>query len=302
MIKETKREAKELEKTNVLGEKLLFLSLYGEFYDLFFKDLPISFSNYCDDKYDIAFDLTMSSLKSNPINKDTYSAVSLMNLFIDVFEKQLQDNPLHMDVEFPDSYKERMVELSKTKEHIDIIDRAQDMSLEDKADVALIVDEYVRFTRDNCNSLYNEEFAKALSENIYKHICNELPYFLRKYNDIHDMELYPKLDKYLKSETKIELAGMYLREEADFLDELNDYTRSTLIPKVKEKDRSIANTFIIFSTVGMRSNNPIEKKLHRLDAAILAETTTFQVSKYAYKTLGKVSKTMLLSRFKKNRL
>ena len=52
------------------------------------------------------------------------------------------------------------------------------------------------------------------------------------------MELYTILDKYLKSETKIELAGMYFREEADFLKETNEYTKATLIPKVKEKERS----------------------------------------------------------------
>ena len=299
MIKETKREVKELEKVNVLGDKLLFLSLYGEFYDMFFKDRSISFLNYCDERYDRAFDLTMSKVQDNPGNKDAYSALSLMNLFIDEFEQQLQDNPLHMAVEFPESYKEKMAELARTKKHIDIIDKSPDMSLEDKADIALIVDEYVRFTRDNCFALYNEEFAKTLSTRIYDNICNELPYFFRKIKGLHDMELYTILDKYLKSETKIELAGMYFREEADFLKETNEYTKATLIPKAKEKERSLANVFIIFSTVGMRSNNPIEKKLHRLDAAIYAETSTFQVSKYAVKTLGKVSKSVMKERFKR---
>ena len=295
MIKETNKVIDLLKDTNNVEEQLMFLSLYNEFYNMFFSK---NIDYYFEEKFDDSIDVTIRSLKLFPNDRKTFNAISLMDNFIKYFEYNTRDNFLGLKVVAVNTYKEKIREIAATKKHIDIIDR-YDLSLEDKANIALTVDEYVRFNKAVCLDTYNEEFANSISESIYKNICDKLPELIEENKGLHDIELYNKLYRDLKYSTKDYLAEQYKNNGINFLGEINEFNTENIIPKYKESDKAIGNAFLIYTTACINAKDPKEKKEMKKDIAEIAETSTFGATKYAYKTVGKMGKSLIKAIFNK---
>ena len=295
MIKETDKVVSLLNDKNNVEDKLMFLSLYNEFYNMLFNGkYGDSSYDYYERKFDAATDRLIKSFK----NEKTYNDTSLMDEIIRYFAYAVDGAIYEFKIGEVKKYKKDIEEIKDTKKHISIIDE-YDISLNDKANIALTVDEYARFSKNACLDIYNEEFANSLSESIYENICDKLPEFIEDNKDLHDMELYNKLNRYLKYTTKDYLAEKYLNNEIDFLSEINDFSNENIMPKYKETDRAIASSFIIFATAGFDNKNRNETKEIRKEIAELANTSTFGAMKYAYKTAGKTGKTLIKTIFGK---
>ena len=298
MIKETDYVVDLLNDTKNVEEKLMFLSLYNEFYNMYFKTFSPTMLNCYEGKFEEAIDETLRILSFYPYNQKTYNSISLMDEFIGYFGYKVKNDIFGLKGVAEDSYKEKIRELAATKKHINIID-GYDMSLEEKANIALTVDEYVRYVKGACSDIYYKDFADSLSDSIYDNICKKLPEFIEENKDLHDMELYTKLYKYLQYDTKDYLIEKYKNKEIDFLSEINDYTSDKILPKYKESDKAMASAYAIFAISGISSNNPKDKKQIRKEIAELAESTPFEATLYAAKGVAKINRTILLSRFKR---
>ena len=298
MIKETDYVVELLNDTKNVEGKLMFLSLYNEFYNMYFKTFGPTMLNYYESKFEETIDETLRLLSLYPYSEKKYNAISLMDEFIGYFGYKTKNNMFGLKVVAEDSYKEKIRELAKTKKHIDIID-GYDMSLEEKTNIALTVDEYVRFSKFACSDLYNKDFADNLSASIYDNICEKLPELIEENKDLNDIELYTKLYKDLQYTTKDYLVEKYKNNEIDFISEINDFTNDNIMPKYKDSDKTMASSFAIYSISGITSNNPNDKKQIRKEMSELAEKSTLETTLYAAKGLAKINKSLFLSRFKR---
>ena len=298
MIKDVKKEVRLLSETDRVEDKLMLLSLYNEFYNYIGTKLSAGSIDFFDTQCEGSFDTTISSLRFYPFKEKTYDAVAFMKMFNETLEYNLNKTLMVGSISTT-FYSDQFEDICSSKPHIAIIDAREDLSLEEKANIALTCDEFVRSTTQNCLSMYTEEFTETIMDGITANMCEKLPEFIDSNKGLNDVELYQKLDKYLKYSSKDYLAEKYRSKEIDFTSELNEFAKSALLPKITDSNRDVAGAFALFALLGIQSNDPKEKKEIRKETAELAGTTTFEVTKYAVKSLGKIGKTLLTQKIRR---